>query len=348
MVSPISRRGLLRGAAAVAAGGAVTGALAGGTEAVAAPAGPPVQRPRALKAGDRVRIVAPARPGDARLDIGIGILRGWDLEVEVATHVYDQFGYLAGTDADRLADLNAALRDPGVRGVFAARGGYGCQRIADGVDVAAVRRDPKVFVGFSDITSLHGKLSRVGLATIYGPTMTWTASLNNPASMESLRRAVMTTDPIVITRDPAEPSAAVDVPGKATGTLRGGNLTMLDTGVGTGDFQDFAGAILLFEDVDEQPYSYDRMLTHLRRSGALAKIKGIAIGNLTNATGPAGEWDAATAIRDRVSGLGVPVLGGLRIGHGSGGQLTVPLGVSATIDTTAGTLTVQPGVRAGY
>jgi muramoyltetrapeptide carboxypeptidase len=335
----VSRRNLLRGTAAVAAGGTLAALAQAPAEAAPATAPGPV-RPRALRDGDLVRIIAPARPGDARLDPAIQILRGWGLTVEVADHVYDHASYLAGTDADRLADLNAAFRDPNVRGVFTARGGYGTQRIVDGLDLGAVRRDPKVFVGFSDITSLHGKLSRTGLATIYGP------STNNPDSMESLRRAVMTTDPVVLTRDPAEPSAAVSVPGKATGVLRGGNLTMLDTGVGTGDFPDLAGAILLIEDVDEAPYSYDRMLTHLRRSGALAKLRGVVVGQLVNAGTPAaGEWDAASAISDRVGDLGVPVLGGIRVGHGAAGQLTVPLGVKATIDVAAGTLTVDAAVK---
>jgi muramoyltetrapeptide carboxypeptidase len=163
--------------------------------------------------------------------------------------------------------------------------------------------------------------------------------------IESLRKAVMSTEPVVLTRDPNEPSAAVEVPGRASGTLLGGNLTMIETGVGTGDFPDLTGAILIFEDVDEAPYSYDRMLTQLRRTGALAKVAGVAIGQLTNAVADPGEWDAPQAIRDRLADLGVPVLGGLRVGHGNG-QLTIPLGTRATIDTAAGTLTVQPGVTA--
>jgi muramoyltetrapeptide carboxypeptidase len=231
-----------------------------------------------------------------------------------------------------------------VRGVFAARGGYGTQRIVDRVDTGAARRDPKVVVGFSDITALHGKLWRdAQLATFYGPMINWSDTRTGPDSAESLRSAVMTTAPIVLTRDPAESSAAVEVPGRVTGRLLGGTLTMLDTSIGAGDFPDLAGAILVFEDVDEAPYSYDRMLTHLRRVGALKKIAGVAIGQLVNA-GPPGELDAPAVLRDRLGDLKVPVLGGLRIGHGNG-QLTVPLGVQATIDTAAGTLTVEPGVR---
>jgi len=295
-----------------------------------------------------VRIVAPARPGDARLVRGTEILESFGLVVEFGTHVYDSYGYLAGTDGDRLEDLNAAFRDPGVRCVFGARGGYGTQRIVDGLDVEAVRRDPKIFIGFSDLTCLHGKLWRAArLVSFYGPLATWTDARTGPDSIESLRKALMTTDPIILTRDPAEPSAAVNIRGNAsgiaTGPLIGGNLTIVETGLGTGDFPSLEGAIFLFEDTGEAPYSYDRMLTQLLRSGALDEIAGVAIGQFDLANGAAGEWTAAQAVSDRCQDLGVPVLGGLRIGHGKG-QLTVPLGARATIDTTAGTLTVEPGV----
>jgi muramoyltetrapeptide carboxypeptidase len=333
-----TRRTLL--SAAVAGGGS----LVAGDPATAAARH--AVRPPMLGAGDRVRVVAPAGQPDSRLARGVEILQSFGLVVELGEHVNDKFSYLAGTDEDRLADLNAAFRDPGIKGVFAARGGYGTQRIIDKLDLAAVRRSPRVFVGFSDLTVLIGRLwDRARLVSFYGPMVNWTDSRTGPESIESLRRAVMTTEPVVLLRDPAEPSAAVEVPGTATGPLLGGNLTMLQTSIGTPDLPNLAGAILLFEDTDEAAYSYDRMLTQLRRVGALDRIAGIAIGQFTNAASNAGQWDAPAAVRDRVSDLGVPVLGGLRIGHGSG-QLTVPIGASATIDTVAGTLQVTTGVRA--
>lgn len=350
--APLSRRGLFR-AGAVAAGGAVAGSVLGAAPGHAA-AGLRAHRgravrPPALKPGDRVRIIAPAYPGDSRLDRGTEILESFGLVVEMGDHVYDTHGYLAGTDADRLADLNDAFRDPGVRCVFGARGGYGTQRIVDGLDVEAVRRDPKIFIGFSDLTVLHGRLWRSArLISFYGPLATWTDSRTGPSSIESMRAALMTTDPIVLTRDPSEPSSAVNIKGNATGIasgpLLGGNLTMLDESVSTGDLPDFDGAIFLFEDTGEAPYSYDRMLTHLRRIGALKRIAGVAIGQFNAAGVPAGQETAAQAVTDRLADLGVPVLGGLLVGHGNG-QLTVPLGARATIDTTAGTMTVEPGVR---
>ncbi|GAA2710920.1 S66 peptidase family protein [Actinoplanes palleronii] len=305
-------------------------------------------RAPALRPGDRVRVVAPAGIPDTRVARGIQILESFGLVVETGTHLYDRYGYLAGTDEDRLADLNAAFRDPGVRGVFAARGGYGTQRIIDRLDLAAIKRDPRVFVGFSDLTVLSGRLwTAARLVSFYGPMINWTDSRTGPTEIESLRRAVMTTDPIVLTRDPAEPSAAVIVPGTATGTLLGGNLTMVQTSVNTRDLPDLRGAILLLEDTDESAYSYDRMLTHLIRAGALRRLAGVALGQFTNAPVTGGQWTAAEAVQDRLGSLGVPVLGGLRVGHGTG-QLTVPLGSRATIDTAAGTLTVEAGVQAVY
>jgi muramoyltetrapeptide carboxypeptidase len=340
----LTRRGMLR-AGGVIAGGALAGAALG-APAVHAETTAAAVRPPMLRAGDRVRVVAPgSTPDPVKMARGTEILQSWGLVVEIAPHVYDKDGYLAGSDADRLADLNAAFADPGVAAVFAARGGYGTQIIIDGLNAKAVRGRPRVVVGFSDITSLQGKLWRdAKLVTFHGPMVNWTDSRTGPASIESLRRAVMTTDPIVINRDPAESTAPVMVPGKATGVLLGGNLTMLDTSIGAGDFPDLAGAILFFEEVDEAPYRIDRMLTHLRRVGALSKIAGVAVGQILNSVGEPGEWDANTVVMNRLRGLGVPVLGGLPLGHGNG-QLTIPLGAKATVDTAAGTLTVQSGVR---
>ncbi|MEO3743457.1 LD-carboxypeptidase [Plantactinospora sp. B5E13] len=342
----VSRRRML-GVGAAAAGGSL---LLGAAPAVPAQAGPKggvrAVRAPALRPGDRVRVVAPAAsPNPTNMARGIEILRGWGLEVELGEHVYARYGYLAGTDDERLADLDAALDDPGIRGVFAARGGYGTQRIVDRIDLSGLRRAPRVVVGFSDITSLHGRLWReAGLVTFYGPMVNWTDSRTGPESVESLRRAVMTTDPVVITRDPGETAAPVLVPGRATGRLLGGCLTMLSTSIGAADVPSFDGALLFFEDVDEPPYSIDRMLTELRRTGVLRRIAGVVIGQITNSVGAPDQWDAVAVLRDRLGDLGVPVLGGLRLGHGPG-QLTVPLGARATIDAEAGTLTVEPGVR---
>ncbi|AVT33554.1 LD-carboxypeptidase [Plantactinospora sp. BC1] len=302
-------------------------------------------RPPALRTGDTVLLVSPSGPTrPERVARGMELLTGWGLRPVLAPNAYARRGYLAGDDALRAADLNAAFADPAVRGVLCTRGGYGAQRVVDAIDMSAVRRDPKVVAGFSDITALQLALWRgARLATVHGPGAAWLDERTPPVSAESLRTALMCPEPVVVHRLPTEETAAVLAPGTATGPLLGGNLCLLTHSLGTPDMPDLTGAILLVEDVGEPPYKVDRMLTHLRRSGALAGVAGVAVGQFTDC---ADGWAVGVAevLAERLGDLGVPVLGGLPIGHGVG-QLTVPVGVPATMDADAGTLTVTSAVR---
>jgi muramoyltetrapeptide carboxypeptidase len=302
-------------------------------------------RPRALRPGDRVMLVSPSGPTRAeRVARGIELLTGWGLEVVTAPNVYAQHHYLAGTDELRLADLNHALRDPHVRGIICTRGGYGSQRIVDGLDLDAVRTDPKLVVGFSDITALQLALWRgARLATVHGPGASWLDKRTGPDAAEALRRTVMTVEPVELKARPDEETSAVRVPGTARGPLLGGNLCLLTATIGTPDMPDLRGAVLLLEDVDEPPYKVDRMLLHLRRSGTLSGVAGVAVGQFTNC---ADDWPATIGdvLGEHLGDLGVPVLGGLPVGHGRD-QLAVPLGVPAVLDASTGTLTVEPAVQ---
>lgn len=304
-----------------------------------------ILRPPALRPGDLVMLVSPSGPTrPERVNRGTELLASWGLRVALAPHVYARTGFLAGSDAHRLADLNAALADRSVRGVVCTRGGYGAQRLVDGIEMDAVRADPKVVVGFSDITALQLALWRgARLVTVHGPGAAWLDERTGPTSSESLRTAIMRPEPIVMKREPAEETAAVAIPGTAAGLLLGGNLCLLAASVGTPDMPDMSGAILLLEEVEEPPYKIDRMLTQLLRSGALRGLAGVALGQFTKC---ADDWPVSVAdvLLERLGDLGVPVLGGLPIGHGLG-QLTVPLGVPAWIDVVNGTLTVEPAVR---
>lgn len=184
------------------------------------PAG--VRAPR-LRQGDRVRIVAPASPptrdGVAR---GVKLLTSWGLQVEIGPHVFDRWGYMAGRDEDRAADLNSAFRDPGVRAIFTARGGKGAYRIVDDLDLVAARRDPKPLVGFSDISHVHLALwARAGLASLHGPFANWSDEWTGPASAEALRSALMTTESVVLQQQRGEVTTPVTVDGTATGVLVG-------------------------------------------------------------------------------------------------------------------------------
>jgi muramoyltetrapeptide carboxypeptidase len=296
-----------------------------------------------LRPGDLVRLVSPSGPTRAeRVARGVELFTGWGLRVEVAPNAYARRGYLAGTDEARLDDLNAALADPQVRAVVCTRGGYGVQRIVDGLDLAAVRADPKLVVGFSDITALQLALWRAArLVTVHGPGAAWLDKRTGPEAAQSLRSALLTTDPVTVTAREDEETSPLRIPGPpVTGPLLGGNLCMLASTVGTIDQPALEGAILLLEDIDEPPYKVDRMLLQLRRSGVLNGLHGVAVGQFTRC---ADDWPTSIVdvLTDHLGRLRVPVLGGLPIGHGRN-QRTVPVGADARLDVDAGTLTVQP------
>lgn len=301
-----------------------------------------VRRGRALWPGDRVRLVSPSStPSRSSVDESIATLTSWGLVVEVGAHALDEWGYMAGRDEDRLADLDDAFRDPGVRAVIATRGGAGAYRIADRLDFDAVRADPKPVVGFSDITNLHLALwANARLATVHG-------CLVGPTATASVLGLLTGAEELTVPRNPAALTADIEVAGRAHGPLIGGNLREVVGWVGAG-LADLAGAIVLLEDLRHVGIGQvDRHLTHLIRSGALDGIAGVALGSFEGFRGYEDRgWTVTDVLRDRLGGLGVPVLGGLDIGHdivgSSGGpdQFAVALGADATLDTSAGTLTV--------
>lgn len=303
---------------------------------------PPV-KPERLRADDLVMLVAPA--GAARqhqADNAARIISGWGLRVRLGRHALGRHTYLAGTDEERLADLNDALRDPEVRGVVCLRGGYGSQRIVDDVDYSAVRADPKLVMGFSDITALHIALwCEAGLATVHGPTGANLNSSVDSMTTSTAHRAVMTTDPVVVQADPTERTFGARVAGSAEGILIGGNLTMLAATAGTRHKPDLTAAILLIEAVSEETYRLDRSLVQLKRSGWLEGLAGVAVGQFTDCEEEDPGPTVPEILFNHFGSLGIPVLGGLPIGHGDQ-QTAVALGVPALLDTNTATLTVEP------
>jgi muramoyltetrapeptide carboxypeptidase len=300
----------------------------------------------AVRPGDRVRLVSPASsPSIAWLTESIAILESWGLIVEVGTHAMDQWGYMAGRDHERLADLNDAFRDPGVRAIITTRGGAGAYRIADRIDFDAVRRDPKPVVGFSDITNVHLALwKHAHLPTVHG-------CLAGPNAQASVHHLLTSNQPLTIIRDEAAYSAAVSVPGHATGPLIGGNLRETAGSVGV-RLPSMEGAILFLEDERKIGLGQvDRQLNHLIRSGSLDGIVGVALGLFTGFADYVDRgWTLLDVLNDRLGALGVPILGGLTLGHGGIGvdggpdQFAATIGAAATIDATVGTLTVGPCV----
>jgi muramoyltetrapeptide carboxypeptidase len=293
--------------------------------------------PSPLRPGDTIALVSPSGPVPAdRVEAAVDVISGWGLVPRVYPHVLERHGYFGGTDHQRLGDLNEALADPLIRAVWCTRGGYGVQRIVDQLDLTAVTADPKLVVGFSDITALHLSLwRRARLTTIHGAVAAQLDKGATSITALGVRHALMTTEPVFVEADPAEGTHAVRAGGRASGHLLGGNLSLLAASVGTVDFPDLTGAILLIEDVDEAPYRVDRMLTHLLRAGVLQGLSAVAIGQFTNC------GEVAGVIAERLAALGVPLLGGLPIGHGDQ-HLAVPLGTAATLDADAGTLMVSP------
>jgi muramoyltetrapeptide carboxypeptidase len=265
-------------------------------------------------------------------------LESWGLVVEVGEHAMDRHGFLAGRDTDRLADLDDAYRDPGVRAVIATRGGAGAYRIAHDIDFAAVRADPKPLVGFSDITNLHLALWRhCRVAGIHG-------SLAGARSAASTRSLLMETEPAVLHRDPEALTAAVRVGGVATGNLVGGHLGTLAWSVGT-ELPGLDGAILFLEAPRAVGLGHvDRQLTQLIRSGSLRGLRGVALGRFPGFEDFVDrDWTVLDVLRDRLEPLGVPVIGGIDAGHGDH-SLSIALGPMAELDADAGTLTVGPAV----
>ncbi|WP_221358230.1 S66 peptidase family protein [Streptomyces beigongshangae] len=303
-------------------------------------------RPRRLVAGSRVAVVAPSGPvPEERLQAGLDILRGWDLDPVVAPHVLDRhgrFGYLAGTDADRAADFRSAWCDPSVDAVFCARGGYGAQRMADLLDWEALRAaGPKVFLGFSDITALHEAFAtRLGLVTLHGPMTAGVDFVKNARAQEHLRATLFAPES-VRTVTPAGGRALV--PGRAAGVLLGGCLSLLAAELGTPHARPgAAGGLLCLEDVGEEPYRLDRHLTQLLRAGWFDGVAGILLGSWERC----GPYERVRdLVLDRLGGLGVPIAEEFGFGHGEG-ALTIPFGVRAELDAAAGTLTLdEPALR---
>jgi muramoyltetrapeptide carboxypeptidase len=285
--------------------------------------------PPALSPGARVALIAPAGAlrDEAELAASIANAESLGFTPVPAPHVMRRDGYLAGTDAERLLDLNAALQDDRIDGIWCVRGGYGAIRILTGVDYDAMRRRPKPLLGYSDITALHAAFGvHSDVITFHGPTARGELT---DFSRRSLVRAVVTQ------RDPCGVATGARTlrGGRAQGRLAGGNLALLAALAGTPFAPDYAGAILVLEDVGEPTYRIDRMLRQLALSGALTKVGGIAMGQFTDGSEPgdATSRELDDVLREAADVAGVPAVAGIPLGHVAD-QWTIPLGVRAELD----------------
>jgi len=294
--------------------------------------------PPLLAAGARVALISPAGPigDDARLERAKANVRQFGWEPVVAPNALAHDGYLAGSDELRARDLNGAIADKTIDAVWCLRGGYGAMRLLESIDYQTLARQPKTLIGFSDITALHAAFGRLAnIVTFHGPTARQTLP---PFSVESLKRAVVRAE------DPCGemPTATTLVGGTAHGRLVGGNLALLAALVGTPYAPDYSGAIVVIEDVNEAHYRIDRMLTHLRLSGALSGCAGIVFGRFTDIPPEFGdeEWTLDRVLADAARRAGVPCVSGAPFGH-IDEQWTIPLGAQAELDADARTLIVR-------
>jgi muramoyltetrapeptide carboxypeptidase len=313
----------------------------------------PLVRPPRLEPGGRVALIAPAGPLLERDDLtrAQALCRALGYEPVPGEHALARFGYLAGSDEERLADLNRAFTDDSIDAVWCLRGGYGVTRLLDRVDFAALARRPRAVIGFSDITALLAAVTRrAGIVAFHAPP----ARAPMPAfTRRHFTRVLTVPDPAGLL-EPLPPPADVLVPqenrivairsGVAEGTLAGGNLTLLQCLVGTPLFPDLDGALLVLEDVNEDLYRIDRMLAHLRMAGLLAGVRGVLAGRFTGLDRSTvdGAFGLDEVLAHYFGPLEIPVTHGLPIGH-IDDQWTLPLGARARFDAEAGTVEVLEG-----
>lgn len=310
-------------------------------------------RPKPLRTGDTVGLITPSTyvSDPDRLALAEHTVRYFGLKPKWGRNVRKQSGYLGGSIAERVDDLHAIFRDPEVNGIFCIRGGYGSAQLLDHIDYALIRSNPKIFLGYSDITALHLAINKkAGLITFHGPVVLsrftdYTQKYFRKALFDSVPIGAVTNPPESNTLRPAHTLRTVR-PGRASGTLIGGNLTLISTTMGTPYEIETSGRILFMEDIGEEPYRIDRMLTQLKLAGKLDAAAGIIWGECEdchpNDYKPSFQSTLSLGeIVDNILGnLKIPVLSGLTIGH-TDDQVTLPEGVMATLDADKQELTIQ-------
>jgi muramoyltetrapeptide carboxypeptidase len=291
--------------------------------------------PQPLRPGDPVRIVAASGPFDRdAFDAGVDLLRAAGLEPRFDPDIFARWHYLAGDDIQRLHQVQAAIAEPDVGAIWTARGGYGASRLLPALDPKAVTRAGKWLVGFSDTTALHCLWARAGVASVHGANVTTLSSWSPPAR-DALFAALFSGEPLPLC------GQGIAGSGRGRGRLRGGNLAVLTSLAGTGHLPDFAGAVLLLEEVGERPYRVDRMLTQLRQAGVLEALAAVVVGQLVGceeSREPAADYTALDLLANELGGLGVPVVAGVPVGHHNSSQAVV-LGREVVVDASAGTVT---------
>lgn len=298
-----------------------------------------VTKPKALKEGDMIGVIAPAGPVDKeRLQQGGETLKKMGFRVRYEPSILESFRYLAGSDRRRGEEINRMFADPDVQGIFCARGGYGSARALRFVDENVVKRNPKIFLGYSDITSFLLYLyTRCSLVTFHGPMVT--IDLCKPVT-DKTRFSFLNT---LTQSKPAQDQVNLKIlkDGSAEGILLGGCLSVLIHSLATSYEPDLRGKILFLEDIDEPPYRIDRMLTHLKNAGKLQQASAIVFGEMIRCHPSAEEgYLLEEVISEVLQDLDMPILFGFPSGHTSEDSLTLPMGVRARVDGDQGQLII--------
>ncbi|NOZ62257.1 MAG: LD-carboxypeptidase [Calditrichaeota bacterium] len=303
-----------------------------------------ILKPPALRFGATIGVVSPAsRPlNDEKFDRGIEYLKQRGYQVVEGAHARDRYGYLAGKDADRAADLNQMFADPAIEAIICSRGGYGTPRMIDRLNFDIIRQNPKIFVGYSDITSLQLAIwKETQLITFSGPMVAVEMGAGiDDFTEQRFWRMITDAAPSGLLHPPEGHELKLFSSGRATGPLIGGCLSLINTVLGTPYCPDFEGAIFYIEDIEEEPYHLDRYLAQMKMAGIFEQIAGLVLGQFVDCEPGEPEKPYLTVeqiFENYFSELKIPIVGNFPYGHVPV-KHTMPLGVEAEINTDAGGL----------
>ena len=299
------------------------------------------RKPKCLKKGDRIALIAPSSPvSEEKMALSLASMAFLDLEPVVYPSCSMKHGYLSGPDFARAMDINNAFSDPAIQGVFCLRGGYGVTRILDRIDFKNIRKNPKVFLGYSDITGLHTAINmRSGLTTVHSPMPTRGWDTLDPVSLKSLTHNIFSNDPVGLAPDIEGEAIETIHPGVAEGIIIGGNLSLLTATLGTPYEIDTKGKILFIEDVDEKHYRLDKYLTSLALAGKFKDCAGIILGTFADCGDadlePEDNLTLCQIFDEVVKPAGKPTIYNFRAGH-IYPQISIPMVTKTKLDATNG------------
>jgi muramoyltetrapeptide carboxypeptidase len=310
----------------------------------------PVIKPPALRDGDAVAIVAPASNLKADyLARGVAELQRLGFQARYEPGILDKARYTAGDDDRRAAELMRAFADPEIKAVWAARGGYGSMRLFKLLDESLIGRSPKIFIGYSDITALSLYFyRRFGWVTFHGPMASKDlAGGEEHYDRETLLKAITGVAPMGEIKSDKTEILHRGAEGRVTGRLLGGCLSLITAMIGAPDELDTRGSILFLEDTGVRPYAIDRMLQQLKLAGKFDEVRGIVFGEMIDCVQHADQgYRIQDVLAECTADLNIPVMFGLPSGHSPRGNLTLPLGVRATLDAGCGALSIdEPAVE---